>query len=129
MQVEPSLVRDELPSANQGEHHSSAFLNPTVHIEDTSAGYSQVEGELRSPTTKSSDVVDIPSTTAVDQQLSRLHVWTKDHPPGEIFGNPYASVHTRSSHHPSGQVFLLLSPDPSWKLFWSLTGSLLCKKN
>ena len=29
--------------------------------------------------------------------MPRLHVWTKDHPPGQIIGNPSAGIQTRSA--------------------------------
>ncbi|XP_023759728.1 secreted RxLR effector protein 161-like [Lactuca sativa] len=57
-------------------------------VKDNYAGCSRVEGELPYPTAEASDVEDIPSTTTADHQQNRLHIWTKDHPPGQIIGNP-----------------------------------------
>lgn len=94
---EPSQVQEELQSAIQGEPQSEENSNPTFPTQDNSAGCSQVQGELPSPTTKSSDIEDIPSTAASDHLQPRLHVWTKDHPSGQIIGNPSAGIQTRSS--------------------------------
>ena len=43
------------------------------------------------------DVVEVVSTAAEEHQLQRLHIWTKDHPPNQIIGNPNAGVQTRSA--------------------------------
>ncbi|KAL4574610.1 hypothetical protein LXL04_021444 [Taraxacum kok-saghyz] len=40
-------------------------------------------------TTSSNDIIELISTVVEDRQ-QRLHIWTKDHPPNQIIGNPYA---------------------------------------
>ncbi|CAH1432412.1 unnamed protein product [Lactuca virosa] len=107
IQGEPSQVQGELPSAIQGEPPSfvQENSNPTFPIQDNSAGCSHVQRELPSPTAESSDIVDIPSTAATDHLQPRLHVWTKDHPPGQIIGNPSAGIQTRSSQDLSDHCY------------------------
>ena len=48
-----------------------------------------IQGEQLNP------IVDIESTAA--QELPKLHVWTKDHPPNQVIGNLNAGVQTRSA--------------------------------
>ena len=47
-----------------------------------------IQGEQLNP------IVDIESTAA--QELPKLHVWTKDHPPNQVIGNLNAGVQTHS---------------------------------
>ena len=43
-----------------------------------------------------SDFEEIISTAAADHQQERLQIWTKNHPPGQIIGDPNAGIQTRS---------------------------------
>ena len=43
------------------------------------------------------DVTEVVSTAAEEHQLQRLHIWTRNHPPNQIIGNPNAGVQTRSA--------------------------------
>ena len=44
------------------------------------------------------EIEEIISTAANDHQQTRLQIWTKDHPPGQIVGDPSAGIQTRSQH-------------------------------
>lgn len=50
-----------------------------------------------------SNMEDIPLSAAVDHQQACLHIWTNDHPPRQIIGNPSAGIQTRSSTNLSNQ--------------------------
>lgn len=39
----------------------------------------------------------INNRLSVAQELVRLHIWMKDHPPSQVIGNPNIGVKTRSS--------------------------------
>lgn len=86
------------PLSVQGEHSNSA-TEPIPTVQDLYAGCSQTEGELSSSNRPedSSKVEDITSSIVTNHHQSRLHIWMKDHPLGQIIGNPYAGIQTRSS--------------------------------
>ena len=50
-----------------------------------------VSGEIQN------DITDVISTAVQEHQLQRLHIWTRNHPPNQIIGNPNAGIQTRSA--------------------------------
>ncbi|KAL7607950.1 hypothetical protein Lser_V15G09808 [Lactuca serriola] len=70
---EPSQVPEEHPSAIQGEPEPLPIpqVNYAPIDQDVSAGCSQIQGELPSPTADSSDIQHISSTAAADHLMPR----------------------------------------------------------
>lgn len=66
-------------------------------VQQLFAGFSQTEGEEVQDIQREMppEVEDIPSSTTVEDHQSRLHIWTWDHPPGQIIESPFACIRTQ----------------------------------
>ena len=80
------------------------------------------------------DIVEVISIAVEEHQLQRPHIWTRDHPPYQIIGNPNAGVQTRSAKESADfclhSAFLsIIKPKTLRKLLSIRTGFQPCKKN
>ena len=82
----PEFVDNNIFQNNDDE---ASEVRPPVQGESPSEDI-HVQGE------EHNNVEDIYSSAAVET-LPRLHIWTRDHPPNQVFGNPSAGAQTRSS--------------------------------
>ncbi|KAL4573036.1 hypothetical protein LXL04_019829 [Taraxacum kok-saghyz] len=81
-----SAFQPSHPDSVEGEQHNSSETSSATQGEPFSESQ-EIQGEQHN------SITEIESNS---QDFPRLHIWTRNHPPGQIIGNPNEGIQTRS---------------------------------